>query len=250
MVSRCCRCPPCVIGDNKVKAMPDVDRSVELAKEHGYDVLTAIDAAFERGEIALDEWHARVLAVVEPAYLFGPTEQMGSGHSGTPEQWDQSRGLIKETVNGSGTFLDVGCANGLLMASVARWSRERGLVVEPYGVEISARLAALARSRYPQWRDRIWVANADGWQPQMRFQFVRTGLEYVPVRRREAFVRHLIDYVVAPGGRLIVGKNNEDRGDSKIAQSLRTWGWSDVHEIRRPHGHPAVEISVVWFDHL
>lgn len=228
----------------------DVDRSVEIAKERGYDVLAPIDEALERGEITQAEWHARILAVVEPAYLSATTEQMGSGHSGTREQWEQSRGLIMEAINGSGTFLDVGCANGLLMASVERWSRERGLVVEPYGVEISPRLADLARSRYPQWRDRVWAANADGWQPPMRFHFVRTGLEYVPDRGRETFVRHLLDNVVAPGGRLIVGKNNENRGESKIADSLHSWGWSDVQEVRRPHDHPGVEISVVWLDHL
>lgn len=57
----------------------------------------------------------------------------------------------------SGTFLDVGCANGLLMSSVAKWSADRGLAVEPYGVEISPRLADLARRRYPKWRERIWA---------------------------------------------------------------------------------------------
>lgn len=231
-------------------SVSDLDRGVELAKERGYDALAPIDEAFERGEITQDEWHARILAVVESAYLSATTEQMGSGHSGTREEWEESRGLIMEAIDGSGTFLDVGCANGLLMASVERWSRERGLVVEPYGVEISPRLAALARSRYPQWRDRIWAANADGWQPPMRFQFVRTGLEYVPVGRRETFVRDLVENVVAPGGRLIVGKNNENRGESKIAHCLRSWGWSDVQEVRRPHAHPGVEISVVWLEHL
>lgn len=227
--------------------MPERDRSRELAKERGYDVLAPIHEAFERGEIPQAEWHDRMLAVIEPAYLSATTEQMGSGHSGTPEEWDASRGLVMEAVDGPGTFLDVGCANGLLMASVARWSQRRGLAIEPYGVEISPRLAALARSRYPQWRERIWTANADGWQPPMRFDYVRTGLEYVPGRRREAFVRHLVERVLAPGGRLIVGKNNEDRGDSEIADSLRAWGWSGVQEVRRPHAHPDVEISVVWF---
>jgi SAM-dependent methyltransferase len=231
-----------------VTSVSELDRSIELAKERGYDLLAPIDAAFERGEITQDEWHARVLAIVEPAYLSAATERMGSGHSGTYEQWEQSRGLVMAAIDESGTFLDVGCANGLLMASVERWSRDRGLVVEPYGVDISPKLAALARSRYPQWAARIWAANADGWLPPMHFQFVRTGLGYVPVRRREAFVRHLVDNVVTPGGRLIVGKNNENRGESNVAHSLRSWGWPDVREVRRPHAHPGVEISVVWID--
>lgn len=228
--------------------MPDRDHERELAKERGYDVLAPIDAAYERGEISRAEWHAQVLGIIEPAYLAATTEQMGSGHSGTPEDWQASRSLVMEAVDHSGTFLDVGCANGLLMASVESWSRDRGLAVEPYGVDISPRLAELARERYPQWRDRIWAANADGWQPLMRFDYVRTGLEYVPRDRREGFVRHLIGEVLAPGGRLIIGKTNEDRGAPGIADALRSWGWAGVHEVRRPHAHPDVEMSVVWLD--
>jgi hypothetical protein len=231
-----------------VITVSDDDHGREVAKERGYDLLAPIDEAFERGEITQDEWHARVMAIVEPAYLGAPTEQMGSGHSGTQATWDASRGLVMEAVDGSGTFLDVGCANGLLMESVERWSHDRGHAVEPYGVEISPRLAELARRRYPRWHDRIWAANADGWHPPMRFLFVRTGLEYVPARRREAFVRHLVDNVVEPGGRLIFGKNNENRGESDIARSLRSWGWPGVQEVRRPHVHPDVEMSVVWLD--
>ena len=173
---------------------------------------------------------------------------MGSGHSGTPQEWEASRRLVLEAVDRSGTFLDVGCANGLLMASVESWGRDLGLAVEPYGVDISPRLAELARERYPQWRDRIWAVNADGWQPPTRFDHVRTGLEYVPRDRREGFVRHLADMVVAPGGRLIIGKTNEDRGEPGVADALRSWGWTDVHEVRRPHSHPDVETSVVWLD--
>jgi hypothetical protein len=43
------------------------------------------------------------------------------------------------------------------MESVAAWCAERGLAIEPYGVDISPALAELARRRLPQWADRIWV---------------------------------------------------------------------------------------------
>lgn len=74
--------------------MTEPDREREIAKEQGYDVLVPIDLAYERGEITKDEWHDRIRAVIERAYLAGTTEQMGSGHSGTAEDWSESRGLI------------------------------------------------------------------------------------------------------------------------------------------------------------
>ncbi|KYH44655.1 trans-aconitate 2-methyltransferase [Branchiibius sp. NY16-3462-2] len=225
----------------------NLDRDREQAKAHGYDLLAPIDAAYADGQIDQDEWHRRVLAIVEPAYLAGD-ERMGSGHSGTADEWERSRSIVMEAIDRDGTFLDVGCANGLLMASVHRWSVDRGRRVEPYGIDISAAFADLARSRYPQWAQRIWHANAASWQPPMRFDLVRTGLEYVPIDRRPDFVQHLVDHVVAPGGRLIVGKTNEDRGVPGIAATLRSWGWPDVHEVRRPHDHPDIEQTLVWFD--
>lgn len=245
----------------------DADPSRERAKERGHDLLAPIDAAYSSGEIDQNEWHRRVLAIIESAYLAGD-ERMGSGHSGTAREWESSRSIVMEAVDQDGTFLDVGCANGLLMESVHRWSAERGLNVEPYGVDISPALAGLARSRYPHWSARIYAANAADWRPPMRFDLVRTGLEYVPADRRQDFVHHLVDHVVRPGGRLIVGKTNEDRAEPGdrvnivetnedrtgpgahrgIAADLRAWGWSGIHEVRRPHDHPQVEQTLVWFD--
>jgi len=224
------------------------DRELEVAKDQAHDAVAPIDRAYEQGEITKDEWHARVLEVVEPVYLGATTEQMGSGHGGTAEEWEQSRGIVMEAVSNSGSLLDVGCANGLLMASVAQWSSDAGLSVEPYGVEIAPGVADLARKRYPEWRDRIWTANADDWVPPMTFDMVRTAMEYVPRQDRETYVRHLVARAVSPGGRLIIGKNNEDKGVPGIAEDLRSWGWSDVREVRRPHAHPQVESTVVWFD--
>jgi len=49
--------------------------------------------------------------------------------------------------------------------------------------------------------DRIFVSNALDWRSQRRFEFVRTGLEYVPARRRPELVEHLLGFC----DRLIVG---------------------------------------------
>jgi hypothetical protein len=72
------------------------------------------------------------------------------------------------------------------MESVAAWCAERGLAIEPYGVDISPALAELARRRLPQWADRIWVGNAVNWRPPggMRFDYVHILLDCVPRARR------------------------------------------------------------------
>ena len=200
--------------------MPPDDASVRDAVERGWREVAALDAAYEAGSVSADEWHAAVLRLIEPVYLSATTPEGGSGHSGTPAEWRATRSIVVAAVPSDGTFLDVGCANGLLMASVHAWGAERGLAVEPYGVDISARLAGLARSRYPRWADRIWTANARTWVPPRRFDVVRTGLEYVPADLAPAYVGHLLEHVVAPGGRLVIGKNNERRDRVPIAELL------------------------------
>jgi hypothetical protein len=197
------------------------DAELESAIEGGWREVARIDAAYRRGDLDQDGWHAAMLALVEPVYLAAETVELGSGHHGSPEEWRRTRGMVMEAIDRDGTFLDVGSANGPLMESVHDWAAERDLRVEPYGVEISARLADLARRRYPQWAGRIWTANAAAWTPPERWDFVRTGLEYVPADSQQRFVGHLLDHVVAPGGRLIVGKNNERASGRSIGRPTR-----------------------------
>lgn len=218
------------------------------AQERGWREIAEIDAAYQAGQIDRDGWHRAMLALVEPAYLAAQTLEGGSGHNGSPQEWDESRSIVMAAVDRSGSFLDVGCANGLLMESVRRWAVARNLNLEPYGVDISARLVDLARGRCPQWADRIWCANAADWKPARRFDYVRTATEYVPADYRISYLRHLLDSAVAPGGRLIVGKLNELRSDRSMAQQARDAGMRVVGEVRRPSRHPNVEHTVFWVD--
>ena len=133
---------------------------------------------------------------------------------------------------------------------MAVWSREDGHPLEPYGVDISPRLADLARRRCPQWADRVWAANALGWTPPRRFTYVRTGLDYVPPPRRAEYVDHLLSEVVEPGGRLVVGVFNEERDQDGLAAPVASWGFPVAGRTARPHRHPAVAYKAFWVDAL
>ena len=227
------------------------DESLAAHKEGGWRELGVVDEALLRGEIDEEGWHRRTLEIVEPAYLAAETPQGQSGHSGDAVRWEQARRLLLDAVPadaGVVDVLDIGCANGLLMESLAAWGAADGLVVEPYGVEISARLADLARQRLPHWADRIWTGNAMTWEPPRRFDVVRTGLDYVPPRRRREFVERLLRELVRPGGRLVVGVFNEEKDRETVADTLRSWGIDPSGATSRAHRDPRLRYKAVWVE--
>jgi SAM-dependent methyltransferase len=160
----------------------------------------------------------------EEAYLPARSVYGGSGHSGDAASWEAVRRPLVEAIDRDGTVLDVGCANGLLMESVVEWSRWR---VEPYGLDHSEKLAALARDRLPSWRDRIFVGEALTWEPPHRFDFVRTELVYVAAADRRSLVERFLERVVAPGGRLLVC----GYGGDPACAPVRSWGYEPELEL-------------------
>ena len=164
--------------------------------------------AADRARRSLDDesFYRDGLRLMEASYLRERTPQGGSGFGGTAAQWRSSRGQICQAIDRDGGFLDVGCANGHLMESVAAWCAERGFHVKPYGLDLSAGLVAEARRRLPRWADRIWVGNALDWVAPggRRFDFVHTLLDLVPEPRVGEMLAHQLDRLVAPGGRLLV----------------------------------------------
>jgi hypothetical protein len=202
----------------------------------GWQLVEPIEAAYERGEIDLTEWHQRIGAIIGPAYLAATNPRGQSGASGTAAEWEQARRFIFAAVNRDDTFLDVGCANSHLMECAVAWLAESGRRIEPYGLEILPELAGLARQRLPQWADRIAIGNAIDWTPERRFDFVRTGLEYVPRGLRPRLLRHLLDATVAPGGTLIIGAHSEVAGSApKLQAEVFSWGFPIAGAIELPH---------------
>lgn len=212
---------------------------IKMAKDGSYALVERLEAALESGEIDEEGWYREVAAVITPAYLAADNPRAQSGHSGDDAHWMRARGLIADAIDRDGTFLDVGCASGYLMECLEHWAHERGFAIEPYGLDIAPELADLARRRLPHWADRIYVGNAIDWEPPTRFDYVRTGLEYVPIRRRKDLIERLLRDMVAPGGRLILGANKEEKTVERVEpwweDDVAGWGFTIAGRSERPH---------------
>jgi SAM-dependent methyltransferase len=207
------------------------------------DAVLAAEASYRtQGE---QEFYADALRTLERGYLRGATPQAGSGFGGDELAWRRARHHITEAITGDGSFLDVGCANGLLMESVVAWCAEDGHVIEPYGIDLAPRLVELAQDRLPRWADRIWAGNAISWRPPggLRFDYVHVLLDTVPDRRRADLIRHHLAHTVRAGpGRLLVSHYTADpaAGVPSAAEILRSLGFRPLGETsgdRRP-GRP------------
>jgi hypothetical protein len=230
------------------------EQAAERLRACGQQALSAAVTAAAASYRNLDDlaFYADNLRTLQRSYLRGSTAQEGSGFGGDAEEWRQARQHISEGIGQSGTFLDVGCANGLLMESVAGWCAERDLRVEPYGIDIAPGLVELARRRLPQWADRIWVGNAIDWIPPGRrhFDYVHLLLDCVPQRRRAELIRHHLTRVVMPGtGRLLVSDYAAGTSEAESAAGiLRRLGFPGAGHSsggQRP-GRPPV--STAWID--
>src|SRR5512135_2865621 len=130
----------------------------------------------------LDRWFEHVHQVLEKAYLSYQEPWKQSGMSGPEKRWISLRKVVADCVDRSGSFLDIGCANGYLLETLVAWTKERGISVIPYGLDLSERLVELARQRLPQFRANFWVGNALYWKAPNppRFDYVHSELVYVP----------------------------------------------------------------------
>lgn len=188
---------------------------------------------------------------LEEKYLAGINPREQSGFSCDERDWERFRRPVIAPINRNGTFLDIGCANGLLMESVVQWAAQEGYTVEPYGLDVSEKLVALARQRLPKWRDRIFTGNALDWHPPLRFDFVRTELVYVPRHQRHLYAERLLSRIVAPGGVLIVCSYGSTRSEGERIEPLinefAAWGLS-IEGVRDvvSADHGFVITRVVW----
>jgi 2-polyprenyl-3-methyl-5-hydroxy-6-metoxy-1,4-benzoquinol methylase len=61
-----------------------------------------------------DDYYKKTRALLERAYLEASDPRGGPGFRGDETRWERARRPIVSAIDHDGTFLDVGCANGLL----------------------------------------------------------------------------------------------------------------------------------------
>lgn len=188
------------------------------------------DVYFDAARVAIKDYYL--------ADASNPYRQ--SGRSSGAQRWLQTRRCIARAVHRDGDFLDMGCANGLLLESLIRWAAEGGIAIRPHGIDFVPELVALARQRLLRYSGSFEVANAFYWTPPCQFDFVRTNLEYVPRDDWPEFLARQYS-AVANGGRLIVCHyRNEDEEPIDVASLLRQLGHAIAGHAEAPGA------SVVW----
>jgi SAM-dependent methyltransferase len=208
-----------------------------------------LDSALAAGEIDSARWYEATEEVIGDAYLASDDPRLQSGKAGDEVAWRWSRELILDALpkqTRSCRVLDVGCANGYLMESLERWGRERGIQVEPYGLDISWRLAALARRRLPAWADRIEVGNVLEHVPPRRYDLVHTALDYVPPARRRESLERLLTEFVTPGGRVVLRPERTSPGAPDLAQQVEALGLPVAGVIEQRHPTSGALRRSVW----
>ena len=215
--------------------MSDPDPTVERLKERAWREIGAIEQALANGRIDEAGWHDAMASVVKSDYLQADDPYRQAGHGGDATTWEASRGFIAEALHRSGTFLDVGCASGIIMESVQRWGARKNLVIEPHGLDIVPEFVRLAKGRLPHWADRIHLGNIRTWRPASdRFDFASIRPEYAPAARRADLIDHVLDHVLKPEGRLIVFVGTEET-ESRSAELSITHRRAVDGRVEIPH---------------
>jgi hypothetical protein len=197
----------------------------------------------------LDAWDACTQASLEDAYVQagGGPRGSGSGHDCVGD-WRAKRQHLAIPMDRDGTWLDVGCANGFLMATLPSWCAERGVTIDPYGLELLPKVAELARTSHPDLAERVWTGSVMKWSPPRRFTYITALEDQVPPNRLGGLVARLLAEFVEPGGRVIISAYT-DPGDvpRDLFDDLAGCGHPPTGRIHidRPGRHPLI---TAWLD--
>ncbi len=182
----------------------------------------------------LSFWFSSLKETLETAYLQHPEPWRQSGFRGPEGRWVRVRKPIADCVEKSGTFLDIGCANGYLLECLIKWTAERRLSIIPYGLDLSRKLVELAKKRLSEYRDNMYVGNGLNWNNPRRFDYVRTELIYVPEPLQKAYVERKMNNYLEDGGKLLVTEyrsSNDPVNFPWVDEALTRWGFRIVRTV-------------------
>ncbi len=169
-------------------------------------------------------------AALAAAYLNTSDPLKQSGFTGGRARWERLRRPVAAAVDRSGSFLDIGCANGALLADLVSWCGERSIDIEPFGLDVSPALVHLARERYPQWSEQLFAGDALTWNPPRRWDWVRTELWYADGADVPAFIARLLHSYVGKGGHLLACQYTSRRearpAPTDLVDQLSTFGYT------------------------
>ncbi len=208
------RCPRC---------LKDVEKSVKFCQ-----------CGFSLDNVALEDlqdWFTFVKKLLETTYIAALTQWQQSGKNGTFEDWISLRLPNLAPVDYSGTYLDVGCANGYLLECLLSWATLKGIEIVPHGLDYSADLIALAQKRLSFHRSNLFVGNIWNWQPPQRFNYVRTELDYVPRNYHKPLLERLLKEFITKNGKLIISQyrnRQDDLTDNWIDSELEECGFKVI----------------------
>jgi GNAT superfamily N-acetyltransferase len=179
---------------------------------------------------AFAQWFDALKSTLESAYLreSAPWRQSGLMIS-DQKAWTACRKPIADCLDRSGTFLDIGCANGYLLETLVAWVRERGIEITPYGLDLSEKLIGLAKERLPEYKDNLYVGNGLDWMAPAppRFDYVHSELFYVPEILQRRYVEWIIDCYLKADGRFLLTeyRSRRDAVDKPwLDVALASWG--------------------------
>ena len=95
----------------------DID-PIKCAKDRAYQFEEELQRALDEGEITEAEWFDKHEAFIAGVYVAADNPRAQSGHGGDEARYRYTRMMVLEAIHKSGSFLDVGCANGYLMESL------------------------------------------------------------------------------------------------------------------------------------
>ncbi len=200
-------------------------------------------------DATLQKWFENQEKIYADTYLLHTEPWKQSGFSGPEERWTEGRKPIANCIDTSGSFLDLGCANGYLLECVMKWNKARGLTTVPYGLDVSNGLIKLAESRIPEFKSHLFVGNAWTWIPPLKFDYVRTELAYVPDYLHVNFINRLLNNFLTDDGRLLVAEyrsKNASNDEIWIDERLTNWEF-DVNFIQSGYwkGQELTRIAVL-----